>query len=149
MSRQRSLPGRADTVFLALAVGFVALRLFDVRPWDQSVDAYAYWRPIQGGSPYGGAAVGDLGSYLYSPAFKLLFVKPFKEASIDECRRDFISPASEVLCETYPQRGERGRLTAWRFVTGRSPHNVCCYFNCRCSSCLPPVAPIVRLPPAP
>jgi hypothetical protein len=72
MSGQRSLPGRADTVFLALAVGFVALRLFDVRPWDQSVDAYAYWRPIQGGSPYGGAAVGDLGSYLYSPAFKLL-----------------------------------------------------------------------------
>ena len=74
MSDQRSLPGRADTVFLALAVGFVALRLLDVRPWDQSVDAYAYWRPIQGGSPYGGVVVGDLGAYLYSPAFKLLLL---------------------------------------------------------------------------
>jgi len=73
MNGRRPLPGRSDTVFLALAVGFVTLRLFDVRPWDQSVDAYAYWRPLQDGGPYGGAAVGDLGSYLYSPAFKLAF----------------------------------------------------------------------------
>ena len=73
MSSRRRLPDRADTVFLAIALGFVTLRLFDVRPWDQSVDAYAYWRPLQNGSPYGGAAVGDLGSYLYSPAFRLAF----------------------------------------------------------------------------
>jgi hypothetical protein len=73
MNGRRPLPGRSDTVFLALAVGLVTLRLFDVRPWDQSVDAYAYWRPLQDGGPYGGAAVGDLGSYLYSPAFKLAF----------------------------------------------------------------------------
>jgi hypothetical protein len=73
MSGPRRLPGRSDTVFLALAVGFVTLRLLDIRPWDQSVDAYAYWRPLQDGSPYGAAAVGSLGSYLYSPAFRLAF----------------------------------------------------------------------------
>ena len=73
MSSPRRLPDRADTVFLAIAIGFITLRLFDVPPWYQSVDAYAYWRPLQDGSPYGAAAVGDLGSYLYSPAFRLAF----------------------------------------------------------------------------
>jgi hypothetical protein len=73
MNGHPHLPSRSDTVFVAIAIGFVTLRLFDVPPWDQSVDAYAYWRPLQDGSPYGAAAVGDLGSYLYSPAFKLAF----------------------------------------------------------------------------
>jgi len=83
----RSLTGRsnarsrdpwrlADVAFLAIAGAFVALRLFSVPPWDQSVDAYAYWKPVEGGSPYAGATVGAMGAYLYSPAFKLLFV-PF------------------------------------------------------------------------
>ena len=72
MTRGRlSLP---DVALLGLAIAFVGLRLFDVPPWNQSVDAYAYWRPVTGGTPYDGAAVGELGSYLYSPAFKLLFV---------------------------------------------------------------------------
>ena len=71
---KRGRPAPADVVFLGIAIAFVGLRLLDVPPWDQSVDAYAYWRPITGGSPYEGAAVGGLGSYLYSPAFKLLFV---------------------------------------------------------------------------
>lgn len=76
MSGQRSRPGRADTVFLALAVEFVALLLFDVRPLDKSVDAFAYWRPIQGGNPYGGAEVGDLESHLYMPLASELRARP-------------------------------------------------------------------------
>ena len=67
-------PSLRDVAYLGIAIAFVGLRLFDVPPWNQSVDAYAYWRPVTGGSPYDGAAVGELGSYLYSPAFKLLFV---------------------------------------------------------------------------
>ena len=70
----RGRPSLRDVAYLGIAIAFVGLRLFDVPPWNQSVDAYAYWRPIAGGSPYDGAAVGELGSYLYSPAFKLLFV---------------------------------------------------------------------------
>ncbi len=56
--------------FFILAVAFVVLRLFAVKPWDQSVDAYAYWA-TRDGDFYGGAA-GVLGSYLYSPAFAQL-----------------------------------------------------------------------------
>jgi hypothetical protein len=73
---RRRRPGAADTVYLALAAAFIGLRLFNVPPWDQSVDAYAYWQPLNGDSPYAGAAVGLEGSYLYSPAFKLLML-PF------------------------------------------------------------------------
>ena len=70
-------PGRlTEVAFLAIAGAFVTLRLFSVAPWDQSVDGYAYWKPIAGGNPYAGATVGTMGAYLYSPAFKLLFV-PF------------------------------------------------------------------------
>ncbi len=53
--------------YLGLVVAFLALRLFQVKPWDQSVDAYAYWSTAHG-AMYGQAA-GRLGAYLYSPAF--------------------------------------------------------------------------------
>jgi hypothetical protein len=58
-------------VFVGLAIAFVALRLAGVEPWDQSVDAYAYWS-TRDGTLYEGSAVGSLGSYLYSPAFAML-----------------------------------------------------------------------------
>jgi hypothetical protein len=54
-------------LYIGLAVAFVALRLLQVEPWDQSVDAYAYWT-TRDGDFYGGEA-GIEGSYLYSPAF--------------------------------------------------------------------------------
>src|SRR4051794_15123423 len=44
--------------------------MFQVPPWDQSVDAYAYWS-TRDGILYEGASAGTLGSYLYSPAFAL------------------------------------------------------------------------------
>jgi len=53
--------------YLILAVAFVGLRLFQVEPWAQSVDAYAYWSTRNG--DWYAAPVGDLGAYLYSPAF--------------------------------------------------------------------------------
>jgi hypothetical protein len=56
--------------YLGLAVAFMALRLLQVRPWDQSVDAYAYWSTAHG--PMYGQAAGVLGAYLYSPAFAQL-----------------------------------------------------------------------------
>ena len=70
----RGRPSLRDVAFLGIAIAFIGLRLFDVPPWNQSVDAYAYWRPITDGTPYSGAAVGELGSYLYSRGFKLLVV---------------------------------------------------------------------------
>ncbi len=70
----RARPPLSDVVFLAISIAFVGLRLFDVPPWNQSVDAYAYWQPVVGGNPYQAATVGSMGAYLYSPAFKLLFV---------------------------------------------------------------------------
>jgi hypothetical protein len=57
--------------FLALSIAFLALRLFQVPPWDQSVDAYAYWS-TRDGVLYEGATAGTIGSYLYSPAFALV-----------------------------------------------------------------------------
>jgi hypothetical protein len=54
--------------FLVLAVVFVALRLFAIEPWDDSVDAYAYWS-TRDGVLYEAALTGRIGSYLYSPAF--------------------------------------------------------------------------------
>jgi hypothetical protein len=63
----------ARDIFLGLAIGFIALRLADVRPWDQSVDAYAYWS-TRDGILYEGSSVGILGSYLYSPAFAHLLI---------------------------------------------------------------------------
>lgn len=54
--------------YIALTAAFLLLRLFQVRPWDQSVDAYAYWATRDGGL-YDGHAAGVLGAYLYSPAF--------------------------------------------------------------------------------
>ncbi len=55
-------------VYVGLVLGFVLLRLFSVRPWDQSVDAYAYWS-TRDGDYYAGAMVGRLGSYVYAPVF--------------------------------------------------------------------------------
>ncbi len=56
--------------FVAIAVAFLALRLLQVKPWDQSVDAYAYWSTAHG-AMYGQVA-GRMGAYLYSPAFAQL-----------------------------------------------------------------------------
>jgi len=54
--------------FIILAVAFVGLRLFAIKPWADSVDAYAYWT-TRDGSFYDAATTGRIGSYLYSPAF--------------------------------------------------------------------------------
>lgn len=56
--------------YLALAVTFMALRLLQIQPWDQSVDAYAYWSTAHG--PMYGQVAGAMGAYLYSPAFAQL-----------------------------------------------------------------------------
>lgn len=61
----------ARTVFAGIILGFVLLRLFSVAPWDQSVDAYAYWSTREG-DYYAGATVGRLGSYVYPPVFAQL-----------------------------------------------------------------------------
>lgn len=58
-------------LFLGLAIAFVGIRLVGLAPWDQSVDAYAYWS-TRDGTLYEASSVGVLGSYLYSPAFALL-----------------------------------------------------------------------------
>ena len=58
-----------------LAIAFVLLRLFAVEPWDDSVDAYAYWT-TGAGHYYDAAQTGVIGAYLYSPAFAQL-VQPF------------------------------------------------------------------------
>jgi hypothetical protein len=50
---------------------FVGLRLFAVKPWADSVDAYAYWT-TRDGVFYDAATTGRIGSYLYSPAFAQL-----------------------------------------------------------------------------
>ncbi len=57
--------------YVLLAVAFLALRLFQVPPWDQSVDAYAYWT-TRDGDLYDGQTAGAMGAYLYSPAFAQL-----------------------------------------------------------------------------
>ena len=54
--------------YVILAIVFVALRLFEIRPWADSVDAYAYWS-TRSGDLYAAARTGAIGSYLYSPAF--------------------------------------------------------------------------------
>jgi Glycosyltransferase family 87 len=57
--------------YIVLAVVFLALRLFQVPPWDQSVDAYAYWS-TRDGTLYDARTAGTIGAYLYSPAFAQL-----------------------------------------------------------------------------
>jgi hypothetical protein len=59
-----------DGFFILLAV-FVALRLFAIRPWADSVDAFAYWT-TRDGSFYDAATTGRIGAYLYAPAFAQL-----------------------------------------------------------------------------
>jgi len=54
--------------FIILAVVFVGLRLFVIEPWADSVDAYAYWT-TRSGDFYAAAETGQIGAYLYSPAF--------------------------------------------------------------------------------
>lgn len=54
--------------FWIVAAAFVALRLFAIKPWADSVDAYAYWT-TRDGVFYDAATTGRIGSYLYSPAF--------------------------------------------------------------------------------
>jgi len=54
--------------FIILAIAFIGLRLFAIKPWADSVDAYAYWT-TRDGSFYDAATTGRIGSYLYSPAF--------------------------------------------------------------------------------
>lgn len=58
-------------LLIGLAIAFIGIRLVGLSPWDQSVDAYAYWS-TRDGTFYEGSSVGTLGSYLYSPAFALL-----------------------------------------------------------------------------
>jgi hypothetical protein len=54
--------------YLILAFVFVGLRLFAIKPWADSVDAYAYWT-TRSGDFYAAAQTGQIGAYLYSPAF--------------------------------------------------------------------------------
>jgi hypothetical protein len=54
--------------FIILAVAFVALRLLAIKPWADSVDAFAYWT-TRDGTFYDDATTGRIGAYLYSPAF--------------------------------------------------------------------------------
>jgi Glycosyltransferase family 87 len=53
--------------YLVIAAVFVGARLFSIAPWDQSVDAFAYWS-TRDGDLYGDST-GVIGAYLYSPAF--------------------------------------------------------------------------------
>jgi hypothetical protein len=57
--------------FVILSVVFVLLRLLAIRPWADSVDAYAYWT-TRDGVFYDAATTGRIGAYLYSPAFAQL-----------------------------------------------------------------------------
>jgi hypothetical protein len=61
--------------YVVLAIVFVVLRLLAIEPWDDSVDAFAYWA-TRSGDLYGAADTGLIGSYLYSPAFAQLLA-PF------------------------------------------------------------------------
>jgi hypothetical protein len=69
--RNQLLSRLARDGYIGLAIAFLALRLFQVKPWDQSVDSYAYWSTAHG-AMYGGQAAGAMGAYLYSPAFAQL-----------------------------------------------------------------------------
>jgi len=57
--------------FVILSIVFVLLRLLAVKPWADSVDAYAYWTTRDGGF-YDASTTGQIGAYLYSPAFAQL-----------------------------------------------------------------------------
>ena len=57
--------------FVILSVVFVLLRLLAIKPWADSVDAYAYWT-TRDGVFYDAATTGRIGAYLYSPAFAQL-----------------------------------------------------------------------------
>ena len=57
--------------FVILLLVLVALRLFEIKPWADSVDAFAYWT-TRDGSFYNASTTGRIGAYLYSPAFAQL-----------------------------------------------------------------------------
>jgi len=57
--------------YVLLSCAFLVLRFLQVKPWDQSVDAYAYWS-TRDGVLYDGQTAGAMGAYLYSPAFAQL-----------------------------------------------------------------------------
>ena len=57
--------------FVILSIVFVGLRLFAIEPWADSVDAFAYWT-TRSGDYYAAADTGQIGAYLYSPAFAQL-----------------------------------------------------------------------------
>jgi hypothetical protein len=61
--------------YIVLAIVFIGLRLFNIQPWADSVDAYAYWT-TRTGDFYAAAETGRIGAYLYSPAFAQLLA-PF------------------------------------------------------------------------
>jgi hypothetical protein len=63
--------------FLVLAAVFVGLRLLQVDPWADSVDAFAYWQTRDGGL-YESGATGQIGAYVYSPAFAQL-IRPLAQ----------------------------------------------------------------------
>ena len=65
------MTGCSATALSILSVVFVALRLFAIEPWADSVDAYAYWT-TRSGDYYAAAETGQIGAYLYSPAFAQL-----------------------------------------------------------------------------
>jgi hypothetical protein len=54
--------------FVILSAVFIQLRLFWIRPWADSVDAFAYWT-TRDGVFYDSSTTGTIGAYLYSPAF--------------------------------------------------------------------------------
>jgi hypothetical protein len=54
--------------YIILAAVFVALRLFGIEPWADSVDAFAYWT-TRSGDFYATAETGQIGAFVYSPAF--------------------------------------------------------------------------------
>lgn len=54
--------------YIILSAVFIGLRLFAIEPWADSVDAYAYWT-TRTGDFYASAETGQIGAYLYSPAF--------------------------------------------------------------------------------
>jgi hypothetical protein len=62
----------AIPALLVVAGVFVAARLLDIYPWTAlSWDAWAYWL-TRDGPDYAAAHQGDVGAYLYSPAFAQL-----------------------------------------------------------------------------
>ena len=104
--------------YILLALAFLALRLFQVPPWDQSVDAYAYWT-TRDGDLYDGQTAGAMGAYLYSPAF----------AQLDPAADD---PALADLRHDLDGVQPRDRVVA---AAAAGPCRRCCSSRSRSRSC--------------